>query len=81
LKCRDIAHLASDYLDHQMSFRARLILALHLLVCGHCRAFIHQLRLALRSYPGLQRPALPEAQAQALTAQVLHKVGEDRAGA
>ncbi|MDR0782062.1 MAG: anti-sigma factor [Pseudomonadales bacterium] len=80
LKCHDIAHLASDYLERQMSLRARLALALHLLLCGKCRAFIQQLRIALALYPQLKRPVLPPEQAQALTAQVLRKAAEHRAG-
>jgi hypothetical protein len=79
LKCRDLAHLASDYVEHQLSFRARLALALHLLVCGKCRTFIQQLRIALATYPRLKRAALPQEQAQAVTAQILRNAEEEHA--
>jgi hypothetical protein len=80
LKCHDVAHLASDYLDHQMSLRARLSLMLHLLMCGHCSAFVRQLRLALAIYPGLKPAPLSEERARGVTAQVLRRATEDHAG-
>ena len=46
LSCHDLAHHhASDYIDGQLGWRAGLRVRLHLLVCVHCRHFVHQLRL------------------------------------
>jgi predicted anti-sigma-YlaC factor YlaD len=53
-----------------MSRRARLAVALHLLMCGKCRAFVRQLRIALATYPALKPAALPPEQAEALAAQI-----------
>lgn len=53
LKCREIAQLGSDYLDHGLSRGQRFSLALHLLMCGHCRAFIRHLKLSLQFYARL----------------------------
>jgi predicted anti-sigma-YlaC factor YlaD len=45
LKCRDVSHIASDYLDHQLTWRQQLSVRMHLLMCVHCRRFVNQLRL------------------------------------
>lgn len=70
-KCRDIAHHASDYLDGHLSRWQRLGFALHLLMCGHCRAFLRQLRLALSLYKQLPEPELTPEQAASIVGQVL----------
>ena len=45
LSCRDLAHRhASDYLDGQLGWRARMGVRFHLLICDHCRRFVTQLR-------------------------------------
>lgn len=45
LNCRDLAHKhASDYIDHQLNWRVRTAVRLHLLLCNQCRRFIRQLR-------------------------------------
>ena len=45
LSCRDLAHRhASDYLDGQLGWRARLGVRFHLLICDRCRRFVAQLR-------------------------------------
>ncbi len=55
LTCRELAHRhASDYLDDQLGWRARLGVRYHLLICDHCRRFIAQLRkvrVLLRNKP------------------------------
>ena len=45
LSCRDLAHRhASDYLDGQLGWRARLGVQFHLIRCDYCRRFVAQLR-------------------------------------
>lgn len=45
LTCREFAHRhASDYIDGQLGWRARLGVRFHLLLCDNCRRFIAQLR-------------------------------------
>ncbi len=45
LTCRELAHRhASDYVDGQLGWRARLSVRFHLLICDHCRRFLAQLR-------------------------------------
>lgn len=48
IKCKDIVHQASDYLDKDLTRMQALGMALHLLMCGDCRRFIRYFRLGLR---------------------------------
>lgn len=46
LSCRDFVHRhASDYIDHQLHGRQKFGVSLHLLLCGHCRRFLRQLKM------------------------------------
>lgn len=73
LKCRDIAAKASDYLDNNQTLRERLAVAMHLLICGKCRAFIRHMRLALVYYRHIPPKTLSDAEAAAIAHQVLGK--------
>lgn len=45
LSCRDLANrVASDYIDEQLGWRARLGVRWHLAVCDNCRRFISQMK-------------------------------------
>ena len=59
LKCRDITLLASDYIDGRLSWRKRLSMLVHLLICAHCRRFVSQFRVVLRVIRGFE-PAPPD---------------------
>jgi predicted anti-sigma-YlaC factor YlaD len=71
-KCRDIANHASDYVDGQVTRRQRLAFAWHLLICGHCREFLRQLRLSLRFYQRLPTQELTTAEAEAVVRKALN---------
>ena len=71
LTCKDIAKQASDYVDGHLSARQRLAFAFHLLLCGQCREFLRQLRLALRFYRKLPRAELDAAQAAVIVDKVI----------
>lgn len=47
LKCRDIAHRASDHIEGAMNWREKLGYHMHLLMCGYCRQFIRGLYTAI----------------------------------
>lgn len=57
LKCRDIAHRSSDYLDDNLALGQRIGVTMHLFMCGKCSAFIRHLRTALDYYARL--PEVP----------------------
>lgn len=46
LSCKDVVRSASDYADGRLSWRRRMSLYLHLLICAICRRFFKQFQLA-----------------------------------
>ncbi|MBM4220683.1 MAG: zf-HC2 domain-containing protein [Gammaproteobacteria bacterium] len=55
LSCKDTSELVSRSLDEELSWRQRIAVRLHLLICGACRRFVAQMgfiRRAARRYPG-----------------------------
>ncbi len=49
LPCRRASELISDALDRRLSLRERVLLRVHLLLCGACRTYRRQLALIRRS--------------------------------
>ncbi len=48
LSCRDVTDRASDYLDEELGLRTRLLVAMHILACRHCRRFVDQITATIR---------------------------------
>lgn len=44
LKCKDVAELASRYVDHDLGVMQRAQIRLHLMMCRHCTRYVRQLR-------------------------------------
>jgi len=44
LMCRDLAEIASDYIDGELNRRQNLSVKMHLMMCRDCRTFIGNLR-------------------------------------
>ncbi|WP_372964884.1 anti-sigma factor [Marinobacter sp.] len=44
LMCKDLAEIASDYIDGELSASQNLAVRMHLMMCKHCRSFIGNLR-------------------------------------
>ena len=44
--CRDLAGIASDYIDGELTSRRNLSVKMHLMMCKHCRSFIGNLRVS-----------------------------------
>jgi len=42
--CRELAGIASDYIDGELSTGRVMSVKMHLLMCRHCRSFIGNLR-------------------------------------
>ena len=73
LKCRDVPKHAEQLVDGQLSFRARMSLRFHLMMCGHCRRYVRQLKLLLRLLPEAEahrQAQAEEADVQAILAQL-----------
>jgi len=47
LMCRDLARIASDYIDGELGTMDKVSVKMHLLMCGHCRTFIGNLRASV----------------------------------
>ena len=48
LKCRDLALIASDYIDGELGPMDSVSVKMHLMMCGHCRNFIGNLRSSMK---------------------------------
>lgn len=59
LKCRDVAEQASAYIDHELSWRGRLGVRLHLMMCRLCREYVRQLSLVARTLRHLPAEDVP----------------------
>ena len=46
LMCRDLARIASDYIDDELGARKNLSVKMHLMMCKGCRTFIENFRTA-----------------------------------
>ncbi|MCC7241511.1 MAG: zf-HC2 domain-containing protein [Acidobacteria bacterium] len=73
LRCRDVARLASDYINGDLSWRQRLAIRAHLLMCRHCSRYLLQMRQAValvrrlgRSGRTSRRPADAEEDARSI---------------
>ncbi|MBW4935169.1 anti-sigma factor family protein [Marinobacter sp. F4206] len=44
LMCRELAGIASDYIDGELNATRNLSVKMHLMMCKHCRTFIGNLR-------------------------------------
>ncbi|MEH6354766.1 MAG: zf-HC2 domain-containing protein [Marinobacter sp.] len=44
LMCKDLARIASDYIDDELGTRQKLSVKIHLMMCSGCRTFIDNLR-------------------------------------
>ena len=46
LSCKDVSETVTDHLEGSTSFRDRVALRFHLLICKHCRRFYQQFQIA-----------------------------------
>lgn len=70
LNCKNVVHLASDYLDKSMTGVLPWKVRLHLLACNSCRRFVKHLKITKEVAPQLIHLHLSEADAAA----VLHRI-------
>lgn len=70
--CKHVSERASDYLDGVGEPFERMMLRVHLLLCKHCRRFMHQFRLVIGISPALGEAQPPsEAEIDALLVKLL----------
>lgn len=73
LKCKDVAHKATDYVDRELGRGQALGILLHLLLCANCRRFIRYFRLSLQVFRAKRQ--LPKQQASQLAEQIIQRAG------
>ena len=72
ITCRHVYENASDYIEGPVSPSRRALLFIHLVICKHCRRYLHQLRLTIgiaARIPPLHEPT--EAEIDALAHRLL----------
>ena len=67
LKCKDIANIASDYLDGEMTLKQKFLVQLHLFICANCKRFMRHLLSTIDYLRRMKRQTAGKAE----TAQIL----------
>ncbi len=49
MHCADVTELVTDFVEGRMSVRDRLRFQIHLGACGHCRAYLAQMRATVQT--------------------------------
>ena len=73
LSCKDVAHLASDYVDKNTSRKLNWKIRLHLLACGCCRRFIRHLKITQQIVPQLIKKNEPEIDAELILRHIKNR--------
>ena len=73
LSCKDVAHLASDYLDGDVTRKLNWKIRFHLLACNCCRRFIRHLKITKKIVPNMIRHTAPEVHAEILLKNMKEK--------
>ncbi|HVZ06772.1 anti-sigma factor family protein [Rhodopila sp.] len=60
--CRDMAELATDYLDRAMPWHRRVLAWTHLRACAACRAYFDQMRRTVALLRSLTESMPPESE-------------------
>ncbi|MGI8783699.1 MAG: anti-sigma factor family protein [Acidobacteriota bacterium] len=59
LTCKEVTELVTDYLEGRMSFMRRVNFHLHIGMCDHCRAYLRQMRLTVKTLGRLPDESIP----------------------
>jgi len=59
LTCQQLTEIVSEYLEGRMSFWRRAQFQMHLGMCKHCRAYIHQVKTTVRTLGSLPQETIP----------------------
>lgn len=62
--CKDITKHSSDYLDRQLPWWERIGYWLHLMMCVHCRRYLEQFKLTIRTLGKIQEASPPDVSKQ-----------------
>ena len=77
LKCKDVAHLASEYIDKSTPHKITLQMRMHLMLCANCRRFIKHLRITQKVAVELANPA-EAIDAEAILMKIKQKMADNK---
>lgn len=80
LMCRDLANIASDYIDGELSGGRALSVKMHLMMCRHCRTFIGNLRASNRLMQAHSSARMNEDYLRRLDEQIANALDARRNG-
>ncbi len=67
LTCQELTELVTEYLEKRMRLWDRLRFRLHVGMCRHCRAYLHNQRLAIKTLGKMPaRPIPPDVRKELL---------------
>lgn len=71
LSCQEITALATAYVEGDLPLGARMRFLMHISMCKHCRLYVRQLRLTVRTVSRIPMPveSLPPEVREALLKQ------------
>jgi hypothetical protein len=69
LSCQEMTKLVTDYVERRLTFLDRIRFQLHLGMCGHCRQYLRQMRVAAAMMGRAPPEPVPEATMQELLAR------------
>jgi len=69
LSCQEVTKLVTDYVERRLTFLDRIRFQLHLGMCGHCRQYLRQMRIAAAMMGRAPPEPVPEATMQELLAR------------
>ncbi len=59
LTCKEVTELVTDYLEGRLSFGQRVAFHMHLGMCRHCRAYLRQMKVTIRTLGRLPEEPIP----------------------
>jgi predicted anti-sigma-YlaC factor YlaD len=59
LTCQELTEVVTDYLEGRLTFMQRLRFRLHIGMCRHCRAYLRQMKLMIRTLGKLPEEPIP----------------------
>lgn len=66
LTCQQLTELVTNYLERRLPFSRRVAFQMHLGMCRHCRAYLHQMKETIRTLGKLPSEPIPPDVRQAL---------------
>ena len=67
LSCREVVIDADQLLDGALSWRHRLAIKVHLLICHNCRRYVRQLQMLIVAIPYMHRRATDDEVAKVMS--------------